>query len=96
VPKEDTGVKFIKRVVAGSDDEIYVKEGHVYRKAAGKATSVRVGQPGVQPPCADQIPAGHGCMMGDNRGESDDSRFYGPVPTAWIVGTVTQVHKPAF
>ena len=25
-------------------------------------------------------------MMGDNRGESDDSRFWGPVPTAWIIG----------
>ncbi len=28
-------------------------------------------------------------MLGDNRGESDDSRFYGAVPASWIVGTVT-------
>ena len=28
-------------------------------------------------------------MLGDNRGESDDSRFYGAVPAAWIVGVVT-------
>jgi type IV secretory pathway protease TraF len=25
-------------------------------------------------------------MMGDNRGESDDSRDYGPIPSSWIVG----------
>jgi signal peptidase I len=25
-------------------------------------------------------------MMGDNRGDSDDSRFWGPVPTSWIIG----------
>jgi type IV secretory pathway protease TraF len=25
-------------------------------------------------------------LMGDNRGESNDSRSWGPVPTAWIVG----------
>jgi signal peptidase I len=27
-------------------------------------------------------------MLGDNRGESDDSRLWGPVPTAWLVGAV--------
>ena len=33
--------------------------------------------------------------MGDNRGESDDSRFWGPVPTAWIIGGVTEpIHRP--
>jgi signal peptidase I len=25
-------------------------------------------------------------MMGDNRGASDDSRYWGPVPRGWIIG----------
>ena len=27
-------------------------------------------------------------MLGDNRGASDDSRFWGPVPLEWIEGRV--------
>ena len=31
---------------------------------------------------------GHYFMLGDNRGASDDSRFWGPVPLEWIEGRV--------
>jgi len=103
VPKEDTGTNFIKRVVAGPGDEIYVREGHVYRKAAGKSTFVReqdsyIRECGVSPECnfpdPIKIPAGHWFMMGDNRGESDDSRFWGPVPTGWIIGQAIATYWP--
>jgi type IV secretory pathway protease TraF len=33
-------------------------------------------------------------MLGDNRGESDDSRFWGPIPASWIVGVVTACYTP--
>ncbi len=33
-------------------------------------------------------------MMGDNRGESDDSRFWGPVPTGWIIGGAFATYWP--
>jgi signal peptidase I len=103
VPQEDSGVNFIKRVVAGPGDEIYIKEGHVYRKAAGKSTFVReqdsyIRECGVSPECnfpdPIKIPAGHWFMMGDNRGESDDSRFWGPVPTGWIIGGAVATYWP--
>ncbi len=103
VPKQDAGTNFIKRVVAGPGDEIYIKEGHVYRKAAGKSTFVREHDPyiracGVSPECnfpvPIKIPAGHWFMMGDNRGESDDSRFWGPVPTGWIIGQAVATYWP--
>jgi signal peptidase I len=33
-------------------------------------------------------------MMGDNRGHSDDSRFWGPVPRSWIIGAAFATYWP--
>lgn len=97
VPTPST-VKFVKRIVAGPGDEIYIKEGHVYRKAAGSSRFVRepdqyIRPCGISPACNFPTPikisAEHWYMLGDNRGESDDSRFYGAVPASWIIGAVT-------
>jgi signal peptidase I len=96
-------VNFIKRIVAGPGDMIYIREGHVYRKAAGRRTFVRERDAYIKAcgtatecnfPKAITISAGHWFMMGDNRGRSDDSRFWGPVPTGWIVGEVFLTYWP--
>ena len=41
-----------------------------------------------------KIPPGHFFMMGDNRGASDDSRFWGPVPEKWIIGQAFFTYWP--
>jgi signal peptidase I len=90
-------VNFIKRIVAGPGDVISIKEGHVtrngkregdsYIRACGDSQECNFPQP-------IKIPPGHWFMMGDNRGESDDSRFWGPVPTSWIIGGAFATYWP--
>ncbi len=102
-PHPDNSIQYIKRIVAGPGDEIYIKEGHAYLREPGKSTFVREHDPyikscGARPTCnfttAIKIPPGHWFMMGDNRGGSDDSRFWGPVPRSWIIGQAFATYWP--
>lgn len=94
---EKADVNFIKRVVAGPGDVISIVEGHVIRNGKRESDSYIRPCPGVSEcnfPTPIRIPAGHWFMMGDNRGESDDSRFWGPVPTSWIIGDAFATYWP--
>jgi signal peptidase I len=90
-------VNFIKRIVAGPGDTVAIVEGHVIRN--GK----RQNEPFIQPctggeecnfPTPIKIPPNHYFMMGDNRGASDDSRYWGPVPREWIIGNAFATYWP--
>jgi signal peptidase I len=103
VPREDSGTNFIKRIVAGPGDELFIREGHVFRKATGQSGFVREKDAYIRAcgssqecnfPTAIKVPPGHWFMMGDNRGESDDSRFWGPVPKGWIIGGAVFTYWP--
>jgi signal peptidase I len=88
---------FIKRVVGVSGDRIQIRDGHVIRN--GRATSEPfinpcAGGQGCDLPRTITVPKDYVFLMGDNRGQSDDSRFWGPVPDDWVIGKAFATYWP--
>jgi signal peptidase I len=95
--QQRASVNFIKRVVAGPGDRISLRQGHVILN--GKLQKESFARPcSSAEQCtfrtAITVPPGSWFMMGDNRGESDDSRFWGPVPKKWIIGGAFATYWP--
>lgn len=96
---EESGETFIKRIVAGPGDTLSVKEGHPVVNGVEKKDEPYINPCGndaevCELPKTITIPPDHYFMMGDNRGESDDSRFWGPVPKEWIIGEAFATYWP--
>ena len=96
-PRESE-TNFIKRVVAGPGDRLEVDDGIPVvngEKVEGDWTIIPCGGLGACDfPQSITIPPDHYFMMGDNRGASDDSRFWGPVPRDWIIGQAVVTYWP--
>jgi signal peptidase I len=94
---EKSDTNFIKRIVAEPGDTLSIEHGQpVVNGVPAKEDFIR--------PCGGAgdcnfkqeitIPPDHYFMMGDNRGASDDSRFWGPVPREWIIGEAFFTYWP--
>jgi signal peptidase I len=98
--RAESSQTFVKRVVGLPGDRLRITNGHVWRN--GKEERGSYIQPCLAPgagaqctfPQAITVPAGMYYMMGDNRGDSDDSRYWGPVPQKWIIGVAFFTYWP--
>ncbi len=95
---ERSDTNFIKRIVAGPEDTLRVENGHPVVNGVPKLDEPYISDCGTGNECnlpgEITIPPDHYFMMGDNRGESDDSRFWGPVPRDWIIGQAFATYWP--
>jgi signal peptidase I len=95
---EQSDQNFIKRIVAGPGDTLYIEDGHPVVNGVKKTDEPYIRPCGGSQDCNLQepieIPPDQYFMMGDNRGSSDDSRFWGPVPKDWIIGKAFFTYWP--
>jgi signal peptidase I len=85
--------RFVERLVGLPGDRISVRNGHVIRNGVREQDRYIAscgGDSACNFPTPVVIPARDYFLMGDNRGLSDDSRFWGPVHRSWILGKVVR------
>jgi signal peptidase I len=90
---KDPSRDFIKRIIGLPGDEIEIRSGVLY------INGQRYDEPYIleEDPrgyLAAEIPEGEFFVMGDNRRNSEDSRFFGTVPIANIKGKALLVYWP--
>lgn len=95
--RSESPVTFVKRVVGLPGDRLRIVDGHVIRNGQRESDgyTIRCGSsPACDFPRTIVVPKGTYYMMGDNRPDSEDSRFWGPVPKGWIIGQAFFTYWP--
>ena len=86
-----SGTKLVERVVGLPGDKIKILNGHVIRNGVRERDSYIAGCDGARScdfPKPIVVPRGQYFTLGDNRGDSDDGRFWGPIHRSWVLGKV--------
>ena len=90
---EEAGIRLIKRVIGVAGEEVRVSAGQVWINGQ-EIDEPWVRYYGGRESPAMLIPEGHVFILGDNRGNSRDSREIGPVPVESIVGRAIFIYWP--
>jgi len=90
---KDPDITFLKRVIAVAGERVEIRNDVLFVNGQrlnepyvvhSKRSRQASGYHESMAPLT--VPAGHMFVMGDNRDDSEDSRYFGPVPLANIVG----------
>ena len=98
-PVSDTD-EFIKRVIGLPGEQIMLKDGHVYingnllQEPYLRDTVVTQGGTFLSDNIEYTVPAGRYFLLGDNRPNSSDSRYWGPVTKSAISGRAWIIYWP--
>ncbi len=95
-PGDPTKKEYVKRVIGLPGESVKIENGSVYIN--GKKLNEDYLGLGVEtaPDGAWAIPTGQFFVMGDNRPNSNDSRYFGPVERRFIPGKALSVIFPRF
>jgi signal peptidase I len=92
-PRDPSGDRLVKRVIGLPGEKIEIAEGRVYINGR-LLHEPYIASPwsGTAPPI--RIPDGQYYVMGDNRGNSEDSRYFGLVERDLIIGKTAVIFWP--
>ncbi|HTX11909.1 MAG TPA: signal peptidase I [Solirubrobacteraceae bacterium] len=91
---QESSQTFVKRVVAGPGDTLQITNGHVILNGKREKDPYIIPCASCTFPTPIKVPPGDYYMMGDNRPDSEDSRYWGPVPEKWIIGVAFFTYWP--